>query len=157
MGKIITVKLADVATWERSKKNKIYPAGSVTLQVSATKGQLAYLEEAQEVPARYAVIMLKDGIQIMPKYFYMALQSLMPDFLRRVQTGLNIVPSVLEEFELKYHESMEEQEKFIAEYEYYGKYEKSIEKQIEELKDLKQTLLAFCFPEEGANVPRWRF
>lgn len=36
------VKLKDVAEYARAKQGKIYPAGTSTLQISATRGGLAF-------------------------------------------------------------------------------------------------------------------
>ena len=36
------VKLEDVAEYARAKQEKIYPAGTSTLQISATRGVLAF-------------------------------------------------------------------------------------------------------------------
>lgn len=36
------VKLEDVAEYARAKQGKIYPAGTSTLQISATRGVLAF-------------------------------------------------------------------------------------------------------------------
>lgn len=36
------VKLEDVAEYARAKQGKIYPAGTSTLQISATRGGLAF-------------------------------------------------------------------------------------------------------------------
>ena len=38
------VNLLDIATIERSKKNKTYKKGSILIQLSATKGQMIYLD-----------------------------------------------------------------------------------------------------------------
>lgn len=36
------VKLEDIAEYARAKQGKIYPAGTSTLQISATRGVLAF-------------------------------------------------------------------------------------------------------------------
>lgn len=36
------VKLEDVAEYARAKQGKIYPAGTSTLQISATRGRLVF-------------------------------------------------------------------------------------------------------------------
>lgn len=113
-GKVITGKLPDIASWERAKKNKIYPAGCTCLQVSATKGQLVYLYEDQPVESKYAVI-IPDRTKVDPFFFYRLLQQEMPEFLSKEQTGLNIKPHILKRFPVQYFEKMEIQKYISAE------------------------------------------
>lgn len=39
------VLLGDVAEYARAKQGHIYPAGTSTIQISATRGQVGYLTE----------------------------------------------------------------------------------------------------------------
>lgn len=139
------IELPQVATWERAKKNKVYPAGCSLLQVSATKGQLVYLHEAQTVDSKYCVIM-PDTSKILPFYLYRILEFNMEEFLSKEQTGLNIKPEILHRFPVQFYESMEIQ-KFISDEQYFYEMKKmEVQKQIEMLKQMKAYLLDkfFC-------------
>lgn len=50
------VKLYDVASFERSKKDKVYPEGCTLIQVSATRGQMEYMKEPGTVEPKNGVI-----------------------------------------------------------------------------------------------------
>lgn len=86
-------RLTDIATLERSRKGKQYPAGCTLIQLSATHGQTIYLKNQCAVEDKYAVINPK--IDVLHKYLYYEIERQMPDFCKRYQTGLNIVPEQL--------------------------------------------------------------
>lgn len=105
------VHLYDVAEFERSRKGVIYPEGSILIQVSATKGQLVYMDAPAEVDSKYGVITPK-GIE--PKYLYYILEMVLPGFLARYQTGLNINPDIFKHLEFTVHIDREVQHTVIA-------------------------------------------
>lgn len=61
------VKLEDVAEYARAKKGWIYPAGTSTIQISATRGQIGYLDKPSEVHTKDVAIIPQAGIN--PRYF----------------------------------------------------------------------------------------
>ena len=61
------LKLEDVAKYERVKDGKMYPKGSTLVRVSATTGEVEYLEKEGRVDRKYAVII--PNKEINPKYF----------------------------------------------------------------------------------------
>lgn len=126
------VKLYDVAGFERSKKEKVYPAGSILIQISATKGQMDILRTEQTVEDRYGVIMPK--ITVIPAYLYYVLEMVMPDFLKRYQTGLNINPEVFKHLGFYIHPNIEIQKIVVRIMEYI---QKSIENSIEQVGSFK--------------------
>lgn len=81
---------------ERAKKGKIYPAGSIIVQLSATNGQTGLLTSSGEVEAHYAVIELPKDQQ--PKYWHSYIKHNMPRHLHRVKEGLNMTLDGLKEF-----------------------------------------------------------
>lgn len=102
------VNLLDIATIERSKKNKTYKKDSILIQLSATKGQMIYLDDDTKVDSKYGVFEVnKDKVE--PRYLYYVLKMSMPDFLTRYQTGLNIKPKIFDSFKVKVHRSLEVQ------------------------------------------------
>lgn len=101
------VKLLDIARIERSKKRKIYRQGSILIQLSATRGQMQYLNEDSEVDSKYGVIEAVEGVNA--KYLYYILNMTMADFLSVYQTGLNIVPDVFKHMKIEIHTEAETQ------------------------------------------------
>ena len=102
------INLLDIATIERSKKNKTYKKGSILIQLSATKGQMIYLDDDIKVDSKYGVFEA-DRNKIEPRYLYYVLKMSMPDFLTKYQTGLNIKPDIFDSFKIKVHSSLEVQ------------------------------------------------
>lgn len=122
-----TIRLLDYCTVERAKKNKLYDAGSILLQVSASKGQLLYLKKTGVVESKYAVITVSE---IDSEYLYYVMKHEMPKFLTQYQTGINIKPEVLKYFKLHIHNEKETQ-KHIAE----------VMRGIEKLESLEQMMI----------------
>lgn len=137
-----TVKLIDVATFERSS-GKVYPAGSILLQISATKGQLHFLDTDQSVEQHYAVISPKQGIE--PKYLFYALENFMPEFLSRYQTGLNIQVGVLNHLQISIEADLARQKEWVQQMELVERTMRLSESELFQLKEFKQTLLSDLF------------
>lgn len=93
-----TVKLSEVATIERSKKNKVYKRGSILVQCSATNGEVIYLNDNSEVNNKYAVII--PDPDIFSKWLYYAITQSLTENLTKIKTGLNIVASELNNLEV---------------------------------------------------------
>lgn len=96
------VRLLDVADLERAAAGKAYPAGSTTVQISATRGQTHFLEEDTEVEPHYVVITPK--VECDPFYLHQVIDKEMPSFCRRHQNGLNIVPSEFKHLWICWHD-----------------------------------------------------
>ena len=88
----------------RPKKNQIYPEGCICLQVSASKGELLYLKEAQQVDAKYVVIQPRN---VIPYYLYLVIEKAMPEFLYK--QGLNISAHDIKHMEILCHTDVETQ------------------------------------------------
>lgn len=104
------IYLLDIADMERVEKNKIYNKGNIIIQISATKGQIFYLEENQKVENKYIILKPK---RINNKYLYYILQNELPNFLKKYQTDLNIQPESFKFLKLKIHTDLATQ-KHIA-------------------------------------------
>ena len=63
------MNLLDLVDIERSKKNKLYPADSILIQLSATRGQMQYMNKSGPADAKYGVMMLKNK-DINPRYLF---------------------------------------------------------------------------------------
>lgn len=105
------VKLLDLVQIERAKKDKIYYKGNIIIQVSASKGQIFYLDHDTTVESKY--IVLKDNKVINTKYLYYVISDLLPEFLAKYQTGINIKPEVFKYMELVIHNDIETQNHIV--------------------------------------------
>ncbi|MGF7002421.1 hypothetical protein M2149_000797 [Lachnospiraceae bacterium PFB1-21] len=99
--KYTEITLREVAKYERAKKGTIYPSGTSTIQISATKGQCGYLEAPGEVHTKEVAIIPQEGIN--PKYLNIVIQKNMDEFLERYMTGLNIKESEIGNFPIQLH------------------------------------------------------
>ena len=136
------IKLTDIADIERAKKGKMYDAGCVIIQVSATDGQIYVLNEIQEVETKYAVIIPK--IDVNGFYLKIAIEKELPKFLHQNQTGMNLQMDSFNTLKIKLHnrETQDYLEQILK------KYDDGLEKEreiIDELKDMKKYYLANMF------------
>lgn len=137
-------ELLDLVNIERSKKNKVYPKGSILIQLSATRGQMGYLENESTVDSKYGVMTIKDD-NVNSKYLYYMLSIEMESFLRVYQTGLNIVPDVFKYMKLKVHNDRTIQDKIQKMFDEVEKIEKAYQEDIENWKNIKQYYLDNMF------------
>lgn len=131
-----TVRLLDIATVERAKAGKTYPSGSTLIQVSATKGQMRLLQEPSEVETKFAVIQPTDE-SVFPSYLYFVLEMVIPRFLARYQTTINIQVDVFKHLEFELHDDPETQREIV---EVFAKLDERIadeQRAIDRLKDFK--------------------
>lgn len=90
----------------RPKKNQMYPEGCICLQVSASKGELLYLDTSQQVDAKYVVIQPRN---VIPFYLYLMIEKAMPEFLYKYRQGLNISAHDIKYMEVVCHTDVETQ------------------------------------------------
>lgn len=90
----------------RPKKNQMYPEGCICLQVSASKGELLYLDTSQQVDAKYVVIKPRN---VIPFYLYLMIEKAMPEFLYKYRQGLNISAHDIKHMEVVGHTDVETQ------------------------------------------------
>ncbi|MCR1902307.1 restriction endonuclease subunit S [Ligilactobacillus apodemi] len=132
------VKLEDVAEYARAKKGKIYPAGTTTLQISATRGQIEYLTYPSGVHTKDVAIIPQAGIN--PKYFNIVMKKNIDEFMRKYATGINIQEKEVGNFPIQLHNS-ETQDAIAKMVGYAEKQEQIAQQEIDNLKELKNTLL----------------
>ena len=125
------VKLLDLVDIERAKKNKVYEKGNIIIQVSASKGQIFYLEEDTTVESQYIILTCKNNKIINTKYLYYVISDLLPKFLVKYQTGINIKPEVFNYMELIIHDNIKTQEHIAK---IFDKIDEDIKKEEELLK-----------------------
>ena len=125
------VKLLDLVDIERAKKNKVYEKGNIIIQVSASKGQIFYLEEDTTVESKYIILTCKNNKIINTKYLYYVISDLLPKFLVKYQTGINIHPEVFNYMELVINDDIKTQEHIAK---IFDKIDEDIKKEEELLK-----------------------
>lgn len=83
------LKLKHLAHIERAKAKKIYPKGSIVIQISATRGQTGLLKSTGEVGSQYAVVICEHPLD--RKFAFHYLKGIgVPRHFARVQEGLNV-------------------------------------------------------------------
>lgn len=132
------VKLEDVAEFGRAKKGHVYPRGASTLQISATNGQVEYLEEPREVEEKYVVIIPSAGIH--PKYFNVVLQKNIGHFIAKYKAGLNIQEKDVGRFPIELH-NFETQEAIVDMFNIMEQEEARIEAEIKVAQNMKESFL----------------
>ena len=129
------VKLLDLVDIERAKKNKVYEKGNIIIQVSASKGQIFYLEEKTTVESQYIILTCKNNKIINAKYLYYVISDLLPKFLTKYQTGINIQPEVFNYMELVIHDDIKTQDHIAK---IFDKIDEDIKKEEELLKKYQE-------------------
>lgn len=139
-------KLSHVTTIERAKKGKRYPGRETLIELSGTKGAARFHSSEGEVSTRYAVITSKK--EILPEYLFLVIERGLPKFVHKYLTTINLQIDTLNNFEIEYHESVEEQRKIV---EMQRKVQEAIEaeeREIEKLKAIKSFYMKNLFVEE---------
>lgn len=80
------LRLKDIAHVERAKAKKVYPAGTIVIQMSAARGQIGLLESSGRVGTKYACIQTP----FTPGLVFYMLKVRAPRWFHRVQDGLNL-------------------------------------------------------------------
>lgn len=137
-----TVKLKEIATWERAQAGKIYPAGCTTIQISATRGQHEYLDEPREVHTKEVVV--QPDTSINPRYFFIVISKNMDRYLSSHQTGLNIKEKEIGEFPIELHDK-ETQAAIVQVFDWLDSEIKDTELAESKTDDLKKTLMTHMF------------
>lgn len=110
--KLKTVCLTEVVEIEpRPTKGKIYPVGTIIIQISATKGQVLYLRTPSQIEEKYAVLIPKEDIE--PFYLFTVIKKFFPKFFYQYRQGLNLKAEVLAEFYFPLHQDKNKQQQII--------------------------------------------
>lgn len=136
--KYTNYELSDVAEFERAKKDHIYPAGSSLIQVSATNGQILFLDYAQAVEEKYVVIIPQAGIDM--KYFNIVLQKNVAYFCAKYQATLNIQINDLAHFPIQLH-NLETQQAIAKMFSFIEDKEQETQENINNIQNLKKHML----------------
>jgi restriction endonuclease S subunit len=132
------VKLEDVAEYGRAKAGHVYPAGTSTLQISATKGQIGFLNVASQVESKLAVIIPQSGID--PRYFNYVMQKNVDLFMSRYKADINIQESDIGNFPIEVHNSDTQAAVVTIMWELDAKTDEA-QHELDVMRDFKQTML----------------
>lgn len=132
------VKLEDVAEYGRAKKGHVYPRGTSTIQISATRGQIGYLEYPREVQTKEVAIIPSASIN--PKYFNIVLQKNIDLFMSKYATGINIQEKEIGKFPIELH-NYETQQAIARMLHFIDVEESHIQSEVLTMERLKQALL----------------
>lgn len=144
-----TVKLKEIAVVERTKKNEIYPKGTIYIQVSACKreGKWEILKEGGPLESKYAVVRWK--IPVNPIYMYEILNGSVGHWKQKyVGTNINIQMETFTHYELQYHPDMKVQNKYAEAFEKVDRVYQMEKTYTENLKELKKYHQERMFPKK---------
>ena len=136
------VKLLDIASIERAS-NKEYCPGVTVVQVSATSGQVEYVDEARMIESKYVV--LKPCDKFDTKYFYYAVKNSASEFFYKFQTGLNMKVEEFKHMELDIEDDINIQRKQVESMEITERSRLLSEQELREVKEFKNTMLSELF------------
>ncbi|QNR07786.1 restriction endonuclease subunit S [Macrococcoides canis] len=129
-------RLDKVATISRAKKGKVYAAGTIIIQISASKGQYFILEEDSEVETKYATVNANEDVY--PMYLYTVIGLAMDKFMNRLSTGINIQIDTLGEMEVDIRHDYDKQKDIAELVKRLEWQEKRIERAIKKMEDFKK-------------------
>ena len=95
----VRVPILEICDFERVKKDKVYPVGTVYIQLSATDGVVRFLYEEKTLEDKYGVFIPKSD-KMPSRYLFYALEYEMPHFLAKYQAGMNINPDIFKHLEI---------------------------------------------------------
>lgn len=129
---------------ERAKKGKEYPAGTVLIQLSASDGQVHYLDEAGQVSTQYATLVPKEPRW--SRYLYECVKRAWPAHYAHTNQGINYPYDPLLELNITVHASDKDRGRLVAMVEAFDKELEQERQIIEHWKNVKKHNLATLFP-----------
>ena len=147
--RLTSVCLTDIADIDRAQKGKIYPAGTIYVQVSATPKNTDeiwnILKQSGELPGKFAVIFPK--IEIIPAYLVLALTRNTAEWQARyIGDAINISMELFKELKIIYHPDIEAQAEILQKISIVDKAIEFESQQVELNKEAKGFFLQNMFP-----------
>lgn len=136
------VKLLDIASIECAT-NKEYSPGVTIVQVSATRGQVEYVNEAKTIESKYVV--LKPCDKFDSKYFYFAVKNSADNFFYKFQTGLNMKVEDFKHMELDVEDDINIQKEQVKNMEIIERAILLSEQELSEVMEFKNIMLSKLF------------
>ena len=136
-------RLRDVFDIARCSKSKEYPKDTILIQVSATRGQVIYLDKAQYVDdgSKYATLTVKKQDKYNAKYLYYILENSMPDIVQKCKSGINLQMDELSGIKIPIHNDINTQNAIAVLYDTIVKCEEIEQRTVELLKQHKTEML----------------
>lgn len=140
---IKTVRLREVARIERAIE-KEYQTGTIFVALSATKGQIEFLESPTKGSSRWAAVTVTSDD--LPEYMYYAMQRGWLRFLHQAKTGINLQIDALSEFCFEMHLDKKAQRFIVSAMRLAEKAQQQEELEIAALKSIKKYYMngMFC-------------
>jgi restriction endonuclease S subunit len=144
-----SVCLTDIADVDRAQKGKIYPAGTIYVQVSATPKYTDeiwnILKQSGELPGKFAVIFPK--IEIIPAYLVLALTRNTAEWQARyIGDAINISMDLFKDLTVIYHPDIQAQAEILRKISVVDKTIEFESQQVELNKEAKSFFLLKMFP-----------
>lgn len=137
------VYLRELATITRAKKGEIYKAGTITIGLSATRGEIGYLHKDEEVPTKWAVVQVDEN-EHNPIFIYHSILKFFPKFYSEWKTGINLQIDKLDYLKIGIHEK-QAQDDFARQLKETDAIIEAEEKEIEMLQGMKKYYLSNLF------------
>ena len=146
-------KLSEVGTISSVRKGGVYPKGSTLVQISASNGEVCYLEQESSVDSRFVVI---QSLGLNDKYLNFIIHKNISKFMFKYKQGLNISKNDLQylPIEILSDDIIEKLPNVIW---LVNQLINNIQHKIELLNKTKKGFLQKMFPKNGAKVPEIRF
>lgn len=144
-----SVCLTDIADVDRAQKGKIYPAGTIYVQVSATPKYTDeiwhILKQSGELSGKYAVIIPK--IELIPAYLVLALTRSTAEWQAQyIGDAINISMDLFKELKIIYHPDILAQDGILQKISIVDKAIEAESQQVELNKEAKSFFLQTMFP-----------
>ena len=136
------LSLKMLQSMHEQKKGWTYPAGTSTIQISATRGQIGYLDKPSEVHTKDVAIIPQAGIN--PRYFNIVMNKNIDEFMAKYATGINIKENEIGKFPIQLH-NKETQDAVAKMFGYVEEQEQIAQTEILNLKNLKGNLMDNMF------------
>lgn len=142
--------LTEITTVERAQKSKVYPIGTLYIQVSACKraGEEAWeiLGMPQGLDSKYAVAIPK--IEVVPKYLQLALEAVTPEWHKKyVGTNINISMDAFKYLEVGIDMNIANQMQVVNYFRTVERQAQLLKEQVKREQQVKRWCLCKMFPE----------
>lgn len=136
------VGINDIGVVERAKHDKIYKQGCTLIALSATKGEVEYLNEERKIDTRYAVVIPNEENN--SKYIYLSILQAFPEFIYEWKTGINLQFDKLQYLRFHLHDRVT-QDEIVDKLDTVNRKEKDTRQKIRLWKELKKSFLEELF------------
>lgn len=134
------ININKICIAERAVAGKMYKAGTCYIKLSAVDEFVGQIESSGEIESRYAALEPREGINA--DYLYIAISRAFPEFLRRYRTTINLQFDTLKNFEVYWHENVEQQNYVVEQIKLINDAIQMLEQQIECEKGMKKWYLS---------------